>query len=134
MTNEMSASILHCAWRKVDIKLAIDGEMHVLRWRRSWFIDEVLFDDRRVATTKGLFGRDSTFGLALNTLDDTEVRLLFSVDSQPDWNDMNGDMKPRGVRLDTADATLIAEGSLGPKRPEPFRELYDRSIKAIGLS
>ena len=107
--------------------------MHILRWRRGWFVDEVLFDDRRVATSQGLFGRETVFGLAIATENNAEVRLLLSLDATPDWNDWSGAMRLGGVRLETADETLIAQGSLGPDRMEPFRQLYDRAIKAIGL-
>jgi len=108
--------------------------MHVLRWRRGLFVDEVLFDDRRVATATGLFNRETMFGLGLNTESRGEVRLLLNVDTEEDWKDWSGDMKPGGVRLETADETLVAFGSLGPDRMEPFRQLYDRAVRAIGLS
>ena len=128
------ADILQRAWRKVDIKLSIDGEMHVLRWRRGWFVDEVLFDDRRVATSSGLFGRETIFGLSIQQDDDRQLKLLLMIDVEAAWDDWTGEMKPRGVRLETADAPLIAYGSLGPDRVEPFREVFDRAVKAIGLS
>lgn len=130
----LTASLLSRAWRKVDVKLSIDGELHILRWRRGWFVDEVLFDDRRVATSTGLFSRESMFGLDIATGDAGGVRLLFMIDAAPDWDDWTGDMKPRGVRLETAEDALIAIGSLGPDRAAPFRELYDRAVKAFGLS
>lgn len=131
---ELSASLLSRAWRKVDVKLAIEGEMHILRWRRGWFMDEVLFDDRRVATATGVFSRETMFGLDIATDNDGSVRLLFIIDPTPDWNDWSGDMKPRGVRLESASDAVIAIGSLGPDRMQPFRELYDHAIKAMGLS
>ena len=108
--------------------------MHVLRWRRGLFADEVLFDDRRVATAKGMFNRENIFGLGLNADAGGEIRLLFTVDTEEDWTDWSGDMKPGGVRLETADDTLIAYGNLGPDRMEPFRQLYDRAIQSLGLS
>lgn len=129
----MKAELLKRAWRKVDIKLTIDGDLHILRWRRGWIVDEVLFDDRRVATSTGWFGRESLFGLDIGLADDRRVRLVFVIDAEPDWNDMSGAAAPRGVRLETADAALIAFGSLGPDRMEPFRQLFDRAIKAVGL-
>ena len=108
--------------------------MHVLRWRRGLFVDEVLFDDRRVATATGLLNRENIFGLGIDTETGGEIRLLFTVDTESDWNDWSGEMKPRGVRLETADEALIAYGSLGPDRMEPFRQLYDRAIHVLGLS
>ncbi|WP_375204940.1 hypothetical protein [Hyphococcus sp.] len=131
---EFHASLLQRAWRKVDVKLAVDGEMHILRWRRGFFVDEVLFDERRVATAQGLFGRESVFGLDIETPGGARVKFVFMVDAAPDWNDWTGSMRPGGVRLETAERALISVGSLGGERPEPFRELYDRAITALGLS
>ena len=130
----MSARILSRAWRKIDIKLTIDGDMHVLRWRRGLFSDEVLFDDRRVASAFGLFGRESIYGLGVKTEDGAEHKLLLSIDTQEDWTDWSGEMRPRGVRLETADQALIAFGSLGPDRSEPFLKLFDRAVQSLGLS
>lgn len=130
----IAAELIARQWRRVDIKIAIDGELHVLRWRRGWFVDEVLFDDRRIATATGLFSRESIFGLNLKTETGADLRLLFSIDAQPGLDDWNCEMRPRGVRLETAEAPLIAYGSLGPDRAEPFRRLYDRAVKALGLS
>ena len=122
------------AWRKLDIKLVLNGEMHVLRWRRGWYVDEVLFDDRRVATAQGWFGRETIYGLNIGTDRGGEVRLLLTIDPQADWDNWSGEVNLKGVRLETADQTLIAYGSLGPSPMEPFRQLYDRAIKAFGLS
>ncbi|WP_425410687.1 hypothetical protein [Hyphococcus sp.] len=132
--NGVTATLMHRAWRKVDIKLSIEGELHVLRWRRSTFVDEVFFDDRRVATAKGLFNRETIYGLRIGVENGNRLQLVFMIDGQPDWSDWSGDMRPRGVRLETEGEALIAIGSLGPDRMQPFRELYDRAVKAIGLS
>lgn len=132
--SDVAATLLRRAWRNVDVKLAIDDDMHVLRWRRRMFFDEVLFDDRRVAVSKGLFDRETIYGLSIAGEGGREMKLVFMIDGRPDWNDWSGDMRPRGVRVETADAALIAVGSLGPDRMEPFRQLYDRALKAIGLS
>lgn len=130
----IEASLISRAWRKVDVKLRVGEDLHILRWRRHWFIDEVLFDDRRVATSSGLFGRESIFGLEVKTPSGAPQRLLFSIDPEADWMDWSGSSRPQGVRLETADAALLAVGSLGPDRAEPFRKLYDRAVEAIGLS
>ncbi|MHA7870728.1 MAG: hypothetical protein ACX939_00105 [Hyphococcus sp.] len=130
----IAASLLNRAWRKVDIKLAIDGDMHILRWRRGWFVDEVMFDDRRVATATGVFGREALYGLDLEAGEGRRVKLVLMIDPAAAWDDWTGEMPPRGVRLETADSSLIAYGSLGPDRAEPFRQLYDRAVKAMGLS
>ena len=129
-----SATLLHRAWRKIDVKLAINGNLHILRWRRGWFVDEVLFDDRRVATSSGLFSRETLFGFDISTGEDDGLKLVLMIDAQPDWNDWTSEGKPGGVRLETADETLLAVGSFGPDRMEPFRQLYDRAVKAMGLS
>lgn len=130
----IAAELINRAWRKIDIKLSIDGEMHILRWRRGWLADEVLFDDRRVATAGGLVSRDGLFGLNIKTGADAQKRLLLSIDAAAGMGDMSGEMKPRGVRLETADEALIAFGSLGPDRMAPFRQLFDQAIKAIGIT
>ncbi|MBB5517751.1 hypothetical protein [Amphiplicatus metriothermophilus] len=31
----IAAELIARRWRRVDVKLVIDGEMHVLRWRRG---------------------------------------------------------------------------------------------------
>ena len=129
----IDASLITRSWRKVDIKLSIDGKLHVLRWRRGWFVDEVLFDDRRIATSTGLFGREAMFGLDLKTEAGEAVRLLFSVDGEPVWNDWTGEMRPRGVRLETADEELIAFGSLGGARRVPFEALFGAARSVHGL-
>ncbi len=113
--------------------------MHILRWRRGWFTDEVFFDDRRVATSSGFFGRETIFGLGVDAGGDAEdkarvTRLLLTIDPEESWSDWTDEGRPRGVRLETADETLISFGSLGPDRMEPFRQLYDRAVQAIGLS
>lgn len=131
---DINASLLKRAWRKVDIKLSINGDLHILRWRRGVFVDEVLFDDRRVATAKGVFSREEIFGLELDQPNGERAKLVLMIDADPDWTDWSGDMKPRGVRLESANRALIAVGSCSPDRVEPFRELYDRAVKAMGLS
>ena len=130
----IAAELIARQRRRADVKLVIDGEMHVLRWRRGWFADEVLFDDRPVARAIGLFERDAIFGLSLKTQSNETVRLLFAIDPAPGWDDWTGEMRPRGVRLETADGPLIAFGSLAPGRPAPFREAFDRAVRALGFS
>jgi len=97
-------------------------------------VDEVLFDDRRVATSDGLFGRETIFGLGVKTKAEEEIRLLFTLDPEESWSDWTGEGRPRGVRLETADRVLVEFGTLGPDYSEPFRQLYNRAIKAFGLS
>lgn len=130
---EIAASLLNRAWRKVDIKLSIGGAMRILRWRSGWFSDEVLFDERHVAATTGLISRETIYGLEIDAGDGAGVRFLLMIDPAPDWTDWSGDARPGGVRLETADRVLIAQGTHASDRIEPFRKLYDRAIKAMGL-
>lgn len=130
----IGAELIARQWRRADVKLVINGEMHVLRWRRGWLADEVLFDGRPVARATGLFGRDATFGLSMKTPGDETVRLLFAVDPAPDWDDWTGEMRPRGVRLETAEGPLVAFGSLASRRGASFRAAFERAVRALGLS
>lgn len=130
----ISATLINRAWRRIDMKLSIGGDMHVLSWRRGWFHDEVTFDGRRVASTSGFFARDTLYGFVLRDDNDDDFRLLLSVDPESDWWDWSCEMRPRGVRLETADAPLIAFGSLGPDPASRFTDLFDRAVKSLGLS
>jgi len=130
----ISAELVKRGSKTVDIKLVIGGEMHLLRWRRTTFADQVLFDERVIAQSKGLMGRETVFGLAPKTEAGDEIRLLLTIDPEADWMDLSGEERCKGIRLETADEPLIAIGSLGPDRAEPFRKLYDRAIEAMGLS
>lgn len=131
--NNVSAEVVSCGWRRVDLKLTIDGELHVLRWRRGFIVDEVLFDERRVATSTGLFGRESMFGFDIKGDDGAPTRLLLTIDTQPDYADCNASMAPRGVRLETADAALVAHGSFAPLRARDESSLM-RALRAFGLA
>ncbi|MBT8471536.1 MAG: hypothetical protein HKN14_06630 [Marinicaulis sp.] len=116
------------------MKLSIDGELHILRWRRGWFVDEVLFDDRRVATSQGLFAREAFFGFDINTGAGGSTKMVLLIDANMAWDEWTGEMRPPGVRLETAAETLIAAGSFDTERPSTFRDLYDRAVKSLGLS
>lgn len=131
---EIGAQLISRAWRKVDIKLSVGPDLHILRWRRRWCIDEVLFDDRRIAISSGWLGRESIFGLEVKAPSGEVQRLLLSIDPETDWTDWKGTGRPCGVRLESADTALIAIGSLGPDRTEPFKKLFDRAAASIGLS
>lgn len=131
--SDINATLINRAWRRVDIKICVGEQMHVLRWRRGWFIDEVLFDERRVATSSGLFGRDTIFGMNIKVPSGEETRLLLTIDPESDWTDWEGTGRPRGVRLETAGDTLFATGSL-KDRAETFKALFDRAVEAVGLS
>lgn len=130
---KVTGELLQRGWRKADVKLTIDGAMHVLRWRRGFLSDQVFFDDRLVARAEGLFSRETIFGLAPRIEAGEEVRLILTIDPAPDYGDWSGTPRLRGVRLETAEAVLIAVGSFGPDRMEPLRQLYDRTMKALGL-
>jgi hypothetical protein len=129
----MDAELISRRWRQVDLKLVVDGELHMLRWRRRTFHDEVLFDDRRVASAQGLFNRDATFGLEVKTATGVE-RMLFTVDSAPGDADWNGTMRPRGVRLESKDRVLVGVGSLKQKKSGPgAASAWERVFADLGL-
>ncbi|MEM6538920.1 MAG: hypothetical protein AAF668_14470 [Pseudomonadota bacterium] len=134
----MKADLICRKWRRVDVKLALEDNLHVIRWRRGVFADEVLFDGRKVAESRGLFGRETIFGLEMKTDNEKVVRMLLTIDPSTDSLDMNGDMRPDGVRLETADDVLLAIGSLAPgtgdRAKAAFSDLFDRASKALGLS
>ena len=131
----ISADLITRAWRRVDIKLSLGGEMHIISWRRGAFHDEVTFDGRRVAQSSGLFGRDTLFGFVLRDDDGVDRKLLLSIDPKADNWDFSGEMRPRGVRLETADDTLVAFGSLsGVSVSERFQDAFSRAVRSLGLS
>ncbi len=127
----VSAALVSRKPGEATIKLSIDGGLHVLRWRRRLFADEVLFDDRRVAHVMGLFGRDTLYGLAPQTEDGREIRLLLTIDAEPDWNHWSSDGRIGGVRLETADEALIVEGSFKPGATESFAATFERAARAV---
>ncbi|MEL6362901.1 MAG: hypothetical protein AAFR21_17655 [Pseudomonadota bacterium] len=131
---DIHASLINRAWRRVDVKLAIDGDMHVLRWRRGWFSDDVFFDDRRIAQSTGLFGRETMFGLAMKDDNEVEHRMIFTIDTSENAWDWSGEMRPGGVRLETANDTLIAYGTLAPSSRDNFKSMFDKAVKALGLA
>lgn len=130
----MQAELLASAWRRVDIKLTLDGAMHLLAWRRRWFHDEVLFDGRRVASAPGVFTREGSFGFEIRRENGETLRLLLTVDPNEDESAWSMSMRPGGVRLETAEEALIATGTLGPPRADAFSDLFSRAAKALGLS
>ncbi len=118
---DITADVTRIAGGQIDIKLVIDGDLRLLRWRRRMLCDEVLLDGRRVRTARGMFGRETVFGLTFNSSDDFDgpgQRLLLTVDPTTDWCDPStwaddaAFSRPRGVRLETADKVLLAHGSL----------------------
>ena len=121
----LEAELVGRAWRRVDVKLSVDGALHLLRWRRGWFFDTLHLDERCVGSASGLFGRDTTYGFALRLADGREERLLFSVDAEP---------RDAPSGLERANGALVAVGTLGPPPADPFRQMYDRALKALGLA
>jgi hypothetical protein len=103
----MTAELVRVEQKKVDVKLMIDGEMHLLAWRRDSF-------------------REGEGG----------VRVLFTVDPNPDWASMNwnGHTRLSGVRLESGEGVLLSYGNLDPrsfKKPETFQEWVK---KTMGIS
>lgn len=130
----ISADLITRKWRRVDIKVSISGEMHVLSWRRRVFSDVVTFDGRQMASASGLIGRDSLFAFILRDDNEIDHRLLLTIDPETSGWDWSGEMRPRGVRLETSDTVLTAFGSLDEGSGDGFAQLFERAIKSIGLA
>ncbi|MEL6364481.1 MAG: hypothetical protein AAFR11_06540 [Pseudomonadota bacterium] len=126
----MVAGLLQRRWRVVDVKIVVDGTMRLLRWRRGWLQDRLFLDEREVARVGGLFGRESVFGLVLET-SGGDKRLLLTIDTTEDGWDFSGESAPRGVRLETAEETLLAFGSLDPNRERPFLTMFENAVRAF---
>jgi hypothetical protein len=133
----MTAEIVRIERKKVDIKLMIDGEMHLLAWRRHAFRDEVLVNGRSQHESRGA-NRETLYGLVFGKSLEGEggVRVLFTLDPKPDWASINwnGECRLSGVRLEAGEGVLLSYGNLDPrsfKKPESFQEWVK---KTMGIS
>lgn len=131
----MQAEIIRLTTGAVDIKIMTGKDMHVLQWRRNMFWDELLLDGKRQAASKGLWGRESIYGLVFGRNEDGEGgrRVIFTIDTRHDWDswDWDGYNRPRGVRLETSDELLIAFGTLDPaelEKPATFTEAIKKTL------
>ena len=135
MTNrQISADILQLTTRAIDIKLLIDGQMHILQWRRNMFWDAVLVDGKAQHKTAGLWGRETVFGLVFGQDENGRggERMILTVDpSDADWTGMT--RSASGVRLETATGPLIAHGTLDPKTYEKPKNWSEYIRKKMGV-
>lgn len=134
---EIKAEIVRIANNAIDIKIVIDGRFHVMQWRRNLFWDAVLVDGRRQGYSRGLWGRETSYGLVFGR--DEEGRggeqLLFTIDPRPnDWDWLGVDDKPSGLRLEGANGHLIAYGSLDPQSFERPGTFTDALKKSLGMN
>ncbi len=125
------AQITRIAGGLVDIKINVDGELRLIAWRRRALRDEVSLDGRVIRTVTG-FRRETVYGLNFDNPDEPDqpgARVLLTVDPTTDWLDpqymIDGEERPRGVRIETAERVLAAAGSLDPDRQARDNESYD---------
>ncbi len=136
----ITAELVRIETKKIDIKLMIDGEMHLLAWRRHAFRDEVLVNGRCQQESRGV-NRETLYGLVFGRKPEVEgpdsggVRVLFTVDPKEDWSrmDWNGVTRLRGVRLESGDGVLLSYGNLDPRTFEAPKPLSAWVEEAIGL-
>lgn len=129
----MTAELVRADAKNVDIKLVIDGQMHLLAWRRRLVGDEVLVNGVRQQASGGLWGRETVYGLVFgrNEYGEGGERLMLSIDPREDYSDWSGHPRLRGVRLESANGLLLSFGSLDPvkyRRPASFSEWLKQSL------
>jgi hypothetical protein len=59
---QITAEIVRIKAEKVDIKLLINGEMHLLAWRRMTFQDEITVNGVQQHLSRALGGCDTLYG------------------------------------------------------------------------
>jgi hypothetical protein len=135
---QITAEIVRIETKKVDIKLIIDGAMHLLAWRREAFRDVVTVNGVEQAQSRGVAGRESLYGLVFGKSPEGEggVRVLFTIDPKPDWTSMNwnGETRLSGVRLEAGEGVLLAYGTLDPRSFEKPATFADWIKKTMGIS
>lgn len=131
----MTAEIVRIEQKKVDIKLMIDGEMHLLAWRREALRDIVTVNGVEQAQSRGLAKRETLYGLVFGKSREDEggVRVLFTIDPKEDWASMNwsGHTRLSGVRLESGEGVLLSYGNLDPKsyqKPASFQEWVKKTM------
>ncbi|HEV7692596.1 MAG TPA: hypothetical protein VGO52_17295 [Hyphomonadaceae bacterium] len=135
---QITAEIVRIETKKADIKLIINGSMHLLAWRRESFRDVVTVNGVEQAQSRSLGKRETLYGLVFGKSPEGEggVRVLFTIDPKPDWTSMNwnGETRLSGVRLEAGEGVLLSYGTLDPrsfKKPESFQEWVK---KTMGIS
>ena len=128
----MHAELIRVTGSAIDIKVRTDADMHVLQWRRNLFWDEVLLDGKRQAASRGLWGRETIYGLVFGRDENGEggKRVIFTIDPRTNWNKVDDawDSPIMGARLETADGVILALGSLDPREQEP-PETFEQAIR-----
>jgi hypothetical protein len=140
---QITAEIVRIEAKKVDIKLMINGEMHLLAWRRRAFEDEVTVNGVQQAVSGGIGKRETLYGLVFGKSREGPyadegggVRVLFTIDPKPDWTSMNwnGEMRLSGVRLEVGEGVLLSYGTLDPRSFEKPSSFSDWIKKTMGIS
>lgn len=131
----ITAELVRVELKRVDIKLVINGEMHLLAWRRHTFRDEVLVNNVVQQTSKGAT-RETLYGLVFGKEPTGEggTRVLFTIDPKADWNtDWDGAAKLKGVRLEWAEGVLLSYGSLDPRAYTAPTTFVEWAKKNLGI-
>lgn len=132
----MQAELVRAATHEIDIKLVLDGKMHVLQWRRTLLWDAVLVDGRRQAYSTGLWGREKLYGLVFGRAPDGSGGQQVMLIVDPSYTQLLSDGMSgsiAGVRLEAADGPLIAYGTLDPKNLEKPSTFSDWMKKQMGM-
>lgn len=131
----ITAELVRVEAKKVDVKLLINGEMHLLAWRRMAFHDEVTVNGVEQARSSALGKRETLYGLVFGKNREGEggVRVLFTIDPKQDWTSMNwnGEMRLSGVRLEAGEGVLLSYGTLDPRsfqKPTSFGEWVKKTM------
>jgi len=132
----MHADIVRLTRSEIDIKILINGQMHVLQWRRTLFWDAVLLNGKRQAHSSGLWGREKVYGLVFGRAPDGSggEQVMFIIDpAYAQSFGASGNLTISGVRVEAADGTLLAYGSLDPKNLEKPSTFSDWMKKQMGM-
>jgi hypothetical protein len=134
----ITAEIVRIEQKKADIKLIIDGSMHLLAWRREALRDVVTVNGVEQAQSRGLGKRETLYGLVFGKNREGEggVRVIFTIDAKPDWTSMNwnGELRLSGVRLEAGEGVLLSYGTLDPRSFEKPATFTDWIKKTMGIS
>ena len=137
----MEAAIVRLSHWKADLKIVTpEGGMHVLQWRRFLFRDEVRLDGKRQHVSRGLFNRETIYGLVFGRDDDGKggTRVMLVIDARADMNSAgywtDGASEPRGVRLETAEGSLLSYGSLDERQYDKPADFKEWAKKTLGMT
>ena len=135
--HRLRAEIVRVTHNAADIKIIDGDDMHVMSWRRTLFWDEVLVDGVRQQASRGLWGRETVYGLVFGRDEEGQGghRVMLTLDPQIhyDWSGENPNGNIRGVRLDAAEGAIAAFGSLDPKNNLKPASWNDWAKKMMGV-